>query len=106
MTAPADYAYAISETELQERIRTMCKQLGLAVQHIYDARRCWLVGYPDLTILGTSIIWRELKRQGEGPTPAQRKVGSLITAAGGDWAVWRPADLLDGTIVRQLQVIA
>jgi len=100
-------AWAMLEDQLQENVRTLCKQLRLPVQHVYDARKCWLIGWPDLVIIGPGgILFRELKKEGENPTPAQWKVGRLLTDAGADWGVWRPADLLDGTIGRQLAAIA
>lgn len=108
MTVPARIpaaAYAMSERELEEQVRRLCKDLGLAVSHFTDSRRSWLPGWPDLEILGMSIIHRELKSQHGRLTVDQRRAGSRIMRAGGDWQVWRPAELLDGTIARQLQAI-
>jgi len=76
-------AYAMKEQELERHIRRMCGDLGLAVNHFADSRRSWLPGFPDLEIFGTRI-----------------------GRSGGDWAVWRPADLLGGVIFRQLAAIA
>lgn len=59
-------------------------------------------GWPDWVILGRSTLFRELKSQYGTLTADQRYVGRLLTAAGQDWRVWRPADLLDGTIAREL----
>jgi hypothetical protein len=108
MLTPAQLrlAKAMPEADLQEQVRLRCVRLHLPVQHVYDSRRCWLPGWPDLVILGSAVLWRELKRQGEEPTADQRRVGRAITRAGGDWAVWRPSDLLDGTIDAQLMAIA
>lgn len=102
------YAIAakMTEAELEENVRALCKHLGLTVQHIHDARRCWVPGWPDLEILGTRIIHRELKSQHGTLRPEQRRVGSLIVAAGGDWAPWRPADWVNGVIEAQLRGIA
>lgn len=99
-------ARAMPEADLQEQVRLRCVALGLDVQHVYDSRRCWLPGWPDLVIFGSAVLWRELKREGEDPTADQRRVGRVITRAGGDWAVWRPCDLLDGTVDAQLTAIA
>lgn len=105
---------AVPERWLQDQVRALCVDLGLAVQHMEDSRRAWLPGWPDLVILGTVqqyalspvILYRELKRQHEDPTSEQRRVGYLIQAAGGDWAVWRPDDLLSGRIARELTAIS
>lgn len=95
-------ARAMTEAELQDRIRSMCDSLGLAVQHIHDPRRSWLPGWPDLVIIGDRTIYRELKTERGTLSPEQRDVGGRLTRAGQDWAVWRPRDLLTGTIGRQL----
>lgn len=99
---------SLSERWLQEQVRILCDDLGLAVQHIErsDLARAWLPGWPDLVIIGTATLYRELKRYGEHPTTAQRKLGYVIQAAGGDWAVWRPGDLTSGLITRELTAIS
>jgi len=99
-------AAKMTEDQLQEHIRTLCAGLGLAAQHIHDPRRCWLPGWPDLTVFGNRILFRELKTEHNSLSPDQRRVGSLITRAGGNWAVWRPRDWTGGVIQRQLQEIA
>lgn len=95
----------LTEAELQTEVFWLCEQNGLKVQHIPRADRTWLPGWPDLVIFGTGILWRELKSHTGILYPHQRRVGSLITAGGGDWCVWRPRDLVDGTIERQLRAI-
>jgi len=64
-------------------------------------------GWPDWCILGAGgILFRELKSEHGSLTPEQRAVGARITRAGGNWAIWRPRDLLHGTIARQLTNLA
>lgn len=64
-------------------------------------------GWPDWVILGPrGALFRELKSERNGLTPDQRSVGSKLTRAGLDWGVWRPSDLLNGVIARQLAAIA
>lgn len=100
-------AAAMSEDELQENIRELCDVLRLPVQHIHDSRRCWLPGWPDLVIFGgCHVLWRELKSETNRISAEQRSVGSVIGRAGGDWAVWRPCDWVNGIIRRQLEAIA
>jgi hypothetical protein len=100
-------AYAMSEDELQENIRELCDLLGLAVQHIHDSRRCWLSGWPDITIIGPAgLLFRELKSETGKPTPEQTAVGYKIKAAGASWKLWRPSDWLAGRIEAELRGIA
>jgi hypothetical protein len=99
-------AAKMPEDELQENIRAACAGLGLAVQHIHDPRRCWLPGWPDLVIFGNRILYRELKTEHNSLSPDQRRVGSIITRAGGNWSTWRPRDWVGGVIQRQLEEIS
>lgn len=90
---------------LDAHVRKLMKDLGLDGYHTRNSvgsRR----GFPDWEIWGTRIVHRELKTERGTLSPYQRRVGSLITRAGGDWAVWRPSDLLNGVIARQLAAIA
>ena len=90
---------------LDAHVRRLMKDLGLEGFHVRNSigsRR----GFPDWEIWGTRILHRELKSERGALSVDQRRVGSLITRAGGDWAVWRPADLLNGTITRQLHRIS
>jgi hypothetical protein len=100
---------AITERYLQDRIRELCDGLGLTVQHIErsDLAKAWLPGWPDLWIAGPhGILYRELKQQHEHLNPNQRKLGAIITAAGGDFGMWKPADLLSGRIPAELTAIS
>lgn len=101
-------AYSMSENTLQEHVRSLCRELGLDVQHIHDSRRCWLPGWPDLFILGPrGALARELKAERDPrPSPDQRRVGGKLICAGIDWAVWLPRDLFSGVIADQLDRIA
>ena len=101
-------AAGMSEAQLQSAVRRLCGDLGLAVEHVEDSLngRTWLPGMPDLVIFGKEILFRELKNSGNSLSPKQRRVRAIIVAAGGDYAVWRPMDLLDGTIARQLTAIS
>jgi len=64
-------------------------------------------GWPDWAILGPrGAVFRELKTETGKLTVDQRRVGGKLICAGLDWSTWRPRDLLDGTIARQLAAIA
>lgn len=94
----------MSEAELQRLVAELCARLGLAHYHTYDSRRSE-PGFPDSVIIGSAILYRELKSRDGVLKPEQRRWGSRITRAGGDWCVWRPRDWDDGTIMRQLMEI-
>lgn len=99
-------AAAMTEAQLQEQVRLMCAQLGLFHYHPRNSRGSE-PGWPDSTIIGPrKVIFRELKTEHGSLSPEQRHVGDLIRAAGGNWAVWRPRDLLSGAIGRQLADLA
>ena len=91
----------MSEAELQRFVEQACERLGLLCYHTYDSRRSQ-PGYPDCTIAGARILFRELKSKDGKLSPEQRRWGSRITHAGGDWAVWRPVDWENATILNQL----
>lgn len=105
---PAQHAAAkaMPERELQEAVRRMCADLGLFHYHPLSSKGCE-PGWPDSTILSERrVIFRELKSQAGVVTPAQADVGRKLRAAGQSWKVWRPTDLIDGTIGQELAVLA
>ena len=94
----------MSESELQKAVTDMCALFGLKWHH----QRYSIgskAGWPDLTICGRSIIFRELKRQDGKVTRAQDEWGGWLIAAGQDWATWRPLDLASGRIRRELEAL-
>jgi hypothetical protein len=100
-------AAAMTEAELMEAIRVMVRDLGLLAHHAHDARRSWGPGFPDLVIAGRAgCIWRECKTESGSLSPEQRDWGDTLKLGGGNWRVWRPRDLLDGTIGRELAGVA
>jgi VRR-NUC domain-containing protein len=96
----------VTEADLMEAIRRICQLLGIRAFHVADSRRSWGSGFPDLVMVGTrGVIYRECKGREGVLRPDQRAWGSALAAAGGDWAVWRPADLQSGVIYKQLEAI-
>lgn len=91
----------MTEQELQRLVADACRQLGLLHYHTYDSRRSE-PGWPDSVIVGTRIIYRELKSARGELKPEQRRWGSRINRAGGDWSVWRPRDWDSGVIMSTL----
>ena len=98
-------AAAMTEAELDRAVRALLADLGLFGFHPYDSRRS-APGWPDWTIIGSRVLFRELKTQDGRLSSAQRTVLYLLQSAGQDAGTWRPADLLNGTIAKELGAIA
>lgn len=107
----------MSEAALQKAVTDLCKLRGLRWYHAYQPKFD-PAGWPDLVITGKhtgivpvgaapvhGILFRELKRTGEDPTPEQLEWGHDLIAAGLNWSVWRPEDLHSGRILRELEAI-
>lgn len=77
-----------------EHVRALVTDLGLYAYHAADSRRSWGPGFPDLVIAGPrGILFREAKTDAGQLTRNQKLWGYRLAESGGDWAVWRPADL-------------
>jgi hypothetical protein len=69
-------------------------------------------GWPDWVIFGVgcggvpAILYRELKSERGTLKPDQKMVRDKILAAGGNWGLWRPSDLLSRRIHRELTAIS
>jgi hypothetical protein len=90
---------------LDAHVRRLMADLGLWAYHVRNSKGSE-PGWPDWVIIGTRIIYRELKAEHGTLSPEQRAVGARITRAGGNWKVWRPSDLLSGQIARELTEVA
>ncbi|XTZ13883.1 hypothetical protein ACQSSU_20515 [Micromonospora echinospora] len=104
------------EEDLKKAIIQLCRTLGLKVAHFRPARTedgGWRTpveadgkGWPDLTIVGPGgVLYRELKSKTGVVEPDQKVWLGVLAAAGQNAKVWRPIDLLNGTIGRELQAI-
>lgn len=91
----------MTEAELDRAVRDVIALYGLYGYHTYDSRRS-ARGWPDWVVVGRRLLFRELKTIDGRLTSEQRKVGYLLQAAGADWDVWRPGDLVSGRIAREL----
>lgn len=94
----------MTEAQLQAAVVKLCKLYGLKWHH----QRYSIgskAGWPDLTIAGRTLLFRELKREDGKPTRAQRDWGDWLIAAGGDWDVWKPSSLANGRIQRELEAL-
>jgi hypothetical protein len=95
----------MSEAELERAVRRMIKDLGLSGYHTRDSRGS-AKGYPDWTICGVRVMFRELKTQRGRLTTEQRDWLEALHTAGSDADVWRPECLLSGRIARELAGLA
>ena len=107
MTTVATYldaqATAMTEAALLSQVRQAAKALGLRLYHTHDSRRSE-PGFPDVVIVGRrSVLFRELKTQRGRVRPEQTEWLKALYEAGGDARIWRPLDLLDGTILDQMK---
>lgn len=73
--------------------------------HVPDSRGMTR-GLPDWVIIGSRVLWRELKSAHGSLRPDQWAIGDALLTAGQDWAVWRPVDLASGRIGTQLRAAA
>ena len=99
-------AAAMSEAELEEHVRELCKGLGIVRIHVYNSRGT-TPGVPDDILIGPrGVLWRELKTMRGKVTVAQQTLGEALRAAGQDWGVWRPSICCRARIARELAALA
>jgi hypothetical protein len=99
-------AAAMSEAQLEEHVRALCKDLGILRFHVKDSRGMNR-GLPDDILIGAAgVLWRELKTERGRLTLEQRTVGDALRALGQDYAIWRPSGLISGRIARELAALA
>ena len=98
-------ALSMPERSLQEQVRQMCRQLGIRFYHTHTSRFSPR-GFPDCVMVSPpKLMFRELKRQTAKPTKEQQQWLVELRACGVDAGVWRPLDLLNGRIARELRAM-
>ena len=99
-------AALMSEVELERNVGRIAADLQVWRHHNPDSRKV-TAGLPDDLLAGPGgVIWRELKRETEKPSPAQIALMAFLRAAGHDVDVWRPSDLLSGRIAREILALS
>lgn len=114
-----EIAQAMTEAELQDAIinpgdkngrnQGLAVAHGWKIYHTHDSRRSH-PGWPDLALARNGrLLLIELKKQDGKVTPDQQawldELAAVMTLSGHvvQTGVWRPTDLLDGTIEEALQ---
>ena len=91
-----------NEKHFQARVELEANKLGILTNHNSDSRKMvidkngkekWVgdvsaSGAPDLTLVGTKTIFRELKMPKGKLSARQKYWGDRLLASGQDWAVW------------------
>ena len=94
------------ELQLLRAVEVLARRYDVQAHH--SSQPLWdRAGWPDLALVGTrQTVFRELKSAAGQLTAEQRETGDRLLRAGLDWAVWRPADLENGTIEQQLAALS
>ncbi|MEU3455621.1 hypothetical protein ABZ671_18770 [Micromonospora sp. NPDC006766] len=104
----------MSEDDLLKVILSLCQTMHLRTAHFRPARteKGWRTpvqgdgkGWLDLVIVGSEVLYRETKSTNGRVEPDQQVWMDALAAAGQNVGVWRPIDLLNGTIGRELNAI-
>lgn len=101
-------ARAMTEAQLLAAVRRLATALGWRTYHTHDSRRS-PAGFPDLTLVRRGrLVFAELKTE-RGKTTGEQDAWLAdladveLRADNVRAYVWRPRDLLDGTIAAVLQ---
>lgn len=90
------------EADLLAAVRALARDLGWLSYHTHDSRRSE-PGFPDLVLVRDDrMLIVELKTMQGRMSPAQVVWMRALKEAGATVAVWRPMDLLNGTIAAEL----
>jgi|SRR5215471_6112510 len=92
----------MSERDLQASVIQLARLLHLLTYHTHDSRHS-AAGFPDLVIVGRSVLFVELKSASGLLTKAQAAWRDALRDTGAAWAEWRPRDWYSGDIRRALE---
>ena len=114
MIANRAMAAAMTEADLLDSVLDLCKLYGLRTAHFRPARteHGWRTpvagdgkGWPDVVIVGTRLLVRELKDATGKLTREQILWLDALRMAGVDAGVWTPQLWHDGTIRNELEQV-
>jgi hypothetical protein len=94
----------MTEWQLMQSVTDLCRVFHLLCYHTRDSRGS-SAGFPDLVIVGSSILFAELKSQHGKPTIEQNVWRDGIREAAGMWALWRPEHWHSGEIRQTLETL-
>lgn len=93
----------MNEKELQKEVEKLLRERNLIWHHCRQSQLCTgTPGLPDLLIIGSRVLARELKGDTTRMTRPQVAWGSALARAGVSWGAWRPEDLASGRVAREL----
>jgi hypothetical protein len=87
----------MTERQLMQSVIDLCRIFHLLCYHTRDSRGS-SSGFPDLVIVGSAVLFAELKSQHGKPTIDQGVWRDGIREAAGMWALWRPEQWHSGEI--------
>lgn len=108
-------ALRMSEAQLQSNVLELAALLGIRTAHFRPARTAtgWRTavsgdgkGFPDCVLVGTRVLFRELKADDGKPSAEQRGWYFALTRAGADVGYWTPDDWRSGRIEAVLRAIS
>ena len=96
-------AILVSERELQDNVIAMLVALQYRVYHTWMSLHS-AGGFPDLVAVRHGrLLFIELKRETGNTRANQQEWLDELREAGAEAYLWRPSDLLNGTIERTLR---
>lgn len=99
---PAIATASAALPDLQQQVEQLATDHGWQIHHARGVRRSQ-TGFPGLVLVrGGRSLWRVLTTSAADLTSEQHDWLYALTKTNADAAVWRPADLHNGTIRAQL----
>lgn len=101
----ASVARHMTEAALQAQVLDLSGRLTFRGYHTFDSRKS-VAGFPDLVLVSAArhrCIFAELKKESGKVTAAQRRWLDELRDSGQEAYLWRPSDLIAGTVLAILR---